>query len=56
MDVLKKPFDPVYHEAVMQSLSDEREGTVIGVIAPGYLMNGKVIRHAKVVVAASKPD
>ena len=52
MDVLKKPFDPVYHEAVMQSPSDEQEGTVIGIVAPGYLMNGKVIRHAKVVVAA----
>jgi molecular chaperone GrpE len=52
MEALKKPFDPVFHEAVMQSPSDEKEGTVIGVISPGYLMNGKVIRHAKVVVAA----
>jgi molecular chaperone GrpE len=56
MEALKKPFDPVYHEAVMQSPSDEQEGTVIGIISPGYLMNGKVIRHAKVVVAASKPN
>lgn len=55
MKALKKPFDPVYHEAVMQSPAEEQEGTVIGIVAPGYLMNGKVIRHAKVVVAASKP-
>ncbi len=56
MEALNKPFDPVYHEAVMQSTSDEEEGTVIGILSPGYLMNGKVIRHAKVVVAASKPS
>lgn len=54
MEVLGEPFDPVYHEAVMQSPSDEEEGTVISVVSPGYLMNGKVIRHAKVVVASSK--
>lgn len=54
MDVLGKPFDPVYHEAVMQSPSEEDEGTVISVVLPGYMMNGKVIRHAKVVVASSK--
>jgi molecular chaperone GrpE len=56
MDALSRPFDPVYHEAIMQSPSDEQEGTVIGIVSPGYLMNGKVIRHAKVVVAASKSE
>lgn len=56
MEALKRPFDPLYHEAIMQSPSDEREGTVIGIVSPGYLMNGKVIRHAKVVVAASKSE
>ncbi len=54
MEVLGKPFDPVYHEAVMQSPSDEKEGTVISVVLPGYLMNKKVIRHARVVVASSE--
>lgn len=54
MEVLGKPFDPVYHEAVMQSPSDEEEGTVIRVVSPGYLINDKVIRHARVAVAASK--
>ena len=54
MEVLGKPFDPVYHEAVMQSPSDEKEGTVISVVLPGYLMNNKVIRHARVVVASSE--
>ncbi len=53
MDALNKPFDPHFHEAVMQTPSEDKDaGTVIGVVAPGYLLGGKVIRHAKVVVAA----
>ncbi len=54
MEVLGKQFDPIYHEAVMQSPSDEEEGTVVSVVSPGYLINDKVIRHARVVVASSK--
>jgi len=47
-------FDPQFHDAVMQMPSDQEEGTVIGVIAPGYTLNNKVIRHAKVIVASLK--
>lgn len=53
MDILDKPFDPVYHEAVMQVPSDKREGTVIEVVSPGYMIKERVIRHAKVVVSSS---
>ena len=53
-DALDQPFDPQYHDAVMQMPSEKEEGTVIGVISPGYLLYDKVIRHAKVVVASSK--
>jgi molecular chaperone GrpE len=56
IDVLGQPFDPQYHDAVMQMPSDKEEGTVIGVIAPGYMLNDKVIRHAKVIVASRKDD
>jgi len=49
-----QPFDPQFHDAVMQMPSDQDEGTVVGVIAPGYTLNEKVIRHAKVIVASSK--
>jgi len=53
IEALYKPFDPNYHEAVMQSPSEEHEeGTVINIVSPGYMMNEKVIRHAKVVVAS----
>jgi molecular chaperone GrpE len=48
-----QPFDPQYHDAVMQMPSDKEEGTIIGVISPGYTMNDKVIRHAKVIVASA---
>jgi len=50
---LHQPFDPNYHEAVMQSPSEEHpEGTVINVVSQGYMLDDKVIRHAKVVVAS----
>lgn len=53
-EAIDQPFDPQYHDAVMQLPSDKEEGTVIGVISPGYILNDKVIRHAKVIVASSK--
>jgi len=53
-DPLDQPFDPQYHDAVMQMPSDKEEGTIVSVISPGYMINDRVIRHAKVVVASSK--
>jgi molecular chaperone GrpE len=45
-------FDPNVHEAVMGQVSDEHEeGTIIQTFQRGYLLNGKPIRTAKVVVA-----
>lgn len=45
-------FDPNVHEAVMGQPSDEYEdGTVIQTFERGYVLNGKPIRPAKVVVA-----
>ena len=47
-----QPFDPNVHEAVMGQPSDEHEeGTVIQTFQRGYLLNGKPIRPAQVVVA-----
>ena len=54
MESLAKQFDPNLHEAVMQMPSDEPEGTIIGVVSPGYKLKDKVIRHAKVIVASPK--
>ena len=47
-----QPFDPNVHEAVMgQSSEDHEEGTVLQTFQRGYLLNGRAIRPAKVVVA-----
>jgi molecular chaperone GrpE len=37
----------------MQQPSDEiPDGHIVAVVQPGYLLNGKVIRHAKVVTSS----
>ena len=47
-----QPFDPNVHEAVMgQPSEDQEEGTVLQTFQRGYLLNGRAIRPAKVVVA-----
>jgi molecular chaperone GrpE len=45
-------FDPAVHEALMSKPSDEyEEDTVIQTLERGYVLNGKPIRPAKVVVS-----
>jgi molecular chaperone GrpE len=45
-------FDPAVHEALMTKPSDEHEeDTVIQTLERGYMLNGKAIRPAKVVVS-----
>ena len=45
-------FDPAVHEALMSKSSDEyEEDTVIQTLERGYMLNGKPIRPAKVVVS-----
>ncbi len=43
-------FDPELHEAVTEIPMAGQEGKVVDVIMPGYYLNDKLIRHAKVVV------
>ncbi|HEX5643270.1 MAG TPA: nucleotide exchange factor GrpE [Thermoleophilia bacterium] len=46
-------FDPEYHEAIMAQASAEHpEGTVTQVLERGYLLHGKLLRPAKVIVAS----
>lgn len=49
-----QPFDTDYHEALTNITVNEasRKGTVIEVVQKGYLLGGKVIRFAKVVVGS----
>jgi len=44
-------FDPNIHEAVMtQASEDYEEGTVLQVLERGYLLHGRLLRPAKVIV------
>jgi molecular chaperone GrpE len=45
-------FDPAVHEAVMSMPSDEHEeDTVVQTLEPGYTLNDRTIRPAKVIVS-----
>ena len=57
VDPLGAPFDPTRHEALTTlPVSDAfADGTVAGVIRPGYLMGDEVLRPAAVAVAADAP-
>ena len=51
-DSAGKPFDPRFHEAMMQEESSEHEAnTVIREMEKGYVLNDRLIRPAKVVVS-----
>jgi molecular chaperone GrpE len=50
-------FDPHVHEALLsQPTSDQSEGTVIEVLQKGYRLGDRVLRPARVVVAAANGD
>ncbi|MCF6336034.1 MAG: nucleotide exchange factor GrpE [Spirochaetales bacterium] len=44
-------FDPQFHEAVGTSLSSMKSGLISETIEQGWVLNGKVMRFAKVTVA-----
>jgi molecular chaperone GrpE len=55
IEAVGKPFDPHYHEAVMQTESEEYdEGVVAQEIQKGYRIGDKVLRHSRVVVSRGK--
>jgi molecular chaperone GrpE len=45
-------FDPHVHEALLSQPSDAEEGSVIEVVQKGYQLGDRVVRPARVVVAA----
>lgn len=47
-----EPFDPELHEAISVQPSDVAEpGTVVNVVQKGYVLNGRLLRPAMVIVA-----
>ena len=52
-----EPFDPECHEAVSMQPSDSvAEQSVISVMQKGYLMQGRLLRAARVVVSSGPPQ
>jgi len=47
-----QPFDPQWHEALAVRPAQAPSGTVIEEVETGYQLNGKLLRPARVVVAA----
>ena len=54
MDCMGKDFDPDLHEAVTEipAPDEKQKGKILDVIQPGYYLNDRLIRHAKVVVGS----
>jgi molecular chaperone GrpE len=51
-----EPFDPRLHNAVLTVTADGAQpGTVVAVLAPGYLIHDRVVRPAQVSVAETEP-
>lgn len=52
-----EPFDPALHEAMtVQPSPDVEPGSVVTVFQKGYALNGRLLRPARVVVAAEADD
>ena len=52
METIGQPFDTDFHEAIalVPVPEEEKKNKIIDCVTPGYTLNDKVIRHAKVVV------
>ena len=52
MDAVNEEFNPDLHEAITEIAAPKQNmvGKVIDMVEPGYYLNDKLIRHAKVVV------
>jgi molecular chaperone GrpE len=49
-------FDPHVHEALLSQPSEKEEGSVIDVVQKGYKLGDRVVRPARVVVAAAQAE
>ena len=54
VEAVGEPFDPNLHEAISQQHTDEAaEGTVLQQVQRGYKLNDRLVRPARVIVAAA---
>ncbi|MBV5308421.1 nucleotide exchange factor GrpE [Chromatium okenii] len=54
VDPLEQPFDPAFHQAIsMQPRADVAPNTVVAVVQKGYVLNGRLVRPAMVLVSSA---
>lgn len=52
LDPVGQPFDPRQHEAILaQPSAEQAPDTVLAVVQKGYVLNGRLLRPARVIVA-----
>jgi molecular chaperone GrpE len=56
IQTIGKPFDPNVAEAVSQEPSDQPAGTVTQELLKGYMLHGRLLRPARVVVSSGKTE
>ncbi len=57
IDSVGKEFDVMYHDVLMQiQRPDVKPHTIVEEVERGYTLHGKVIKHAKVIVAAESQN
>lgn len=57
IDPQGEPFDPQLHEAMtIQPSATAEPGSVLTVVQKGYTLNGRLLRPARVIVAAEPPE
>jgi molecular chaperone GrpE len=52
LETVGQPFDPELHEAVATILSQAEAGTIVKELEAGYKLGDKLLRPARVIVAA----
>lgn len=56
-DSVGKPFDPNFHEAVMQEPAEQQpENTVLKELQKGYTLHDRLVRPAMVIVSKAPPE
>lgn len=57
IDATGQPFNPDFHEAILQQPSAEHPaGTVIQTVQTGYRLHDRVVRASQVIVSSGEPE
>lgn len=55
LETIGEQFDPNYHEAIAQEENEEKKNEeILKELMKGYVLNGRLLRAAKVIIAKSK--